>query len=78
MRGKFEEVTGDLGRTADFAVQQDQRARPLRIERAAVQQVSQGADGGESIVQCIENVGGAFVKNDVLEGGRGRGFKRGL
>jgi hypothetical protein len=32
-----------------------------------VQQIGECADCGEAVVQGIENVGGAFIENDVLD-----------
>jgi len=52
-------------------MQQHQRAGAFGIERAAMQQIGESADGGEAVVQGIENVGRAFVEDDVLDLGRG-------
>ena len=63
--GQLEEVLGDLGRAAHFAVQHHQRARALRIERAPVQQVREGPDGRQAIVQRVEDIGRALVQHHV-------------
>jgi hypothetical protein len=50
MGRELQEVTGDFGGAANFAVQQHQRAGALGIEWAAVEQIGERADGGESVV----------------------------
>ena len=60
--GQLQEVLGDLGGAAYLAVQHHQRAGPLGVERAAVQQVGQRADRREAVVQGVEYVGRSFVQ----------------
>jgi hypothetical protein len=72
--GELQEMARDFGGAADFAVQQHQRPRPFRVQRAAVQQIGEGTDRGEAVVQGVEHVRRAFIEDDVLQGGGCRGF----
>ena len=66
MGGELQEMARDLGGAAHLAVQQHECARAFRIEGTAVEQIGEGADRGEAVVQGVENVGGAFVENNML------------
>jgi hypothetical protein len=77
VRRELEEMARDLGGAADFAVQQHERPRPFRVQRAAVQQIGEGADRGESVVQGVEYVRRPLIEDDVLHGGGCRGFGAG-
>src|SRR5258705_257329 len=78
--GQFQEMRRDLGGTAHLAVQHHQGAGALRIEWAAMQQVGECTDRGETVVQRVEDVRGALVHDDVADlrwrGARRRGWGR--
>ena len=67
MCGELEEVTGDFGGAAHFAVQQDQRAGSFRVEWAAVEQIGQRPDGGQPVVQRVEYVGRPLIEDDRFD-----------
>ena len=74
MRGELQEMARDFRRAPDFAVQQHERARALGVEWAAMQQIGEGADRRQAVIQRVENVGGAVVEYDVLNGRGSGGF----
>jgi hypothetical protein len=48
-------------------VQQHERARTFGIEGTAVQQIGEGTDGGEAVVEGVQDVGCALIEDDVLD-----------
>src|SRR5207249_8369915 len=59
-----------LGRPPHFPVEHHERSRALGVERAAVQQVRQGPDRREAVVERVQHVRRTFVEHHVLHFGR--------
>ena len=74
VRGQLQEMARDLGRAPHFAVQQHEGAGALRIEGSTVEQIGERADGGEAVVQGVQNVCRTVVEDDVRNGGGCGGF----
>ncbi len=77
MLRQLEEVLRDLRRAAHFPVQHHERPRALGVERAAVQQIGQGPDSGQTVVEGVQHVGGALVEHHMLHFRRGEALRRG-